>query len=187
MNELNPRELTNSAMIIEIKTEDVCAKGRHPEDILSNLCHNDFCFDGVQCSCMEAFLQSLKYTDEKRQRAICFWGEDEEEHSTSDWQKSQSLWWKGRPINRQSRKYLRFIGKAYDAMFIWCNRFRTALMETEGKQLLCNSGKDDPHKAILTDQEFCKILTDLRESHKGQSLYYPRMWPNSFGVDEDYV
>lgn len=76
--------------------------------------------------------------------------------------------------------------KHINQCFYGCGRFRNALMETEGKQLLYDSGRKDPYKTILTDQEFCKILTDLREHHKGESLNYPRMWPSSYGVDEDY-
>lgn len=89
-------------------------------------------------------------------------------------------------MDRQSTEYLEFVIEAYQSMFLWCARFRDALMKTDGKHLLYDSGKKDPYKTILTDQEFCKILTDLRERHKGESLNYPRMWPNSYGVDEDY-
>jgi len=50
----------NNLSVVRIKAANICAKGSHPEDILSNLCGNDFCFDDVQCGCMESFLQSLK-------------------------------------------------------------------------------------------------------------------------------
>lgn len=187
IDNLSSNELEHNEQFIVIKTTDVCAKGRHPEDILSNFCNNDFCHDGVQCACMAAFLQSLKYKDEELQRGICFtFGDYVSRYSTSDWQKDQTVWWKGQPMNRQSPEYLDFVREAYQSMFLWCGRFRYALMKTEGRQLVYNSGKEDPYKTILTDQEFCKILTDLRECHKGKSLDYPRLWPNSYGVDEDY-
>lgn len=49
--------------VIEIKVSDIDPVGRHPEDILSNLCKNTFCIDEVYCQCMEQFLHSLKYKD----------------------------------------------------------------------------------------------------------------------------
>lgn len=180
--------MENDALVI--KSKDVHPQGRPPEDILSNLCHNDFCYDKVQCSSMESFLLSLKYQDEKLQHDICFTDSKYlSEYDTSDWQKDQILWWKGLPINRQSPEYLKFISDAYKEMYLWCGRFRDALMATLGKQLSCDSGRKDPYKAILTDEEFCKILTDLREEKKDdyKKYSYPRRWPNSYGVDEDYV
>ncbi|PWL60354.1 MAG: hypothetical protein DBY35_08580 [Bacteroidales bacterium] len=187
IDNLSSNESEQSNQLVVIKTTDICAKGRHLEDILSNFCNNDFCYDGVQCKCMAAFLQSLKYKDEKQQRDICFtFGDCVSKYSNADWQKDQIVWWKGLPMDRQSPEYLDFVNEAYQSMFLWCGRFRNALMETEGKQLLYDSGRKDPYKTILTDQEFCKILTDLREHHKGESLNYPRMWPSSYGVDEDY-
>lgn len=177
-----------SEKVIRIKSQDIHPEGRHPEDILSNRCNNNFCHDGVQCACMAAFLQSLKYKNEKLQCDICFtFGDCVCKYSTSDWQKDQTLWWKGLPMDRHSHEYLDFVSEAYQSMFVWSKRFRDVLMQTEGKQLLYNSGNYDPYKTILTDEEFCKILTDLRERHKGRSLNYPRMWPNCYGVEEDYV
>ncbi|GEM_PF-3170481 len=189
MNGLNPNESGRPDMYVKIKTADICTKGRHPEDILSNLCGNDFCFDGVQCGCMESFLQALKYKDVELQRKICLMKADEaRRYSTSDWQKEQMLWWKEQPINRQLPEFMALVCNAYEQMYLWCERFRDALMSTMGKQLLYDSGRNDPHEAILTDMEFCNILTDLRESRKKEygRCIYARRWPNSYGVDEDY-
>lgn len=175
---------------VDIKTENITPIGRHPEDILSNLCGNDFCFDDVQCRCMEGFLQSLKYQDEEQQRKVCLMnGTDARQDSNSTWEKSQILWWKGRPIKRQSSEFRRLVRKVYESMYEWSARFRDILMSTEGKELRYNSGQNDSHKSILTDKEFCKILTDLRASNKWayRIVQYPRMWPNSIGVEEDYI
>ena len=38
-------------------TLDIRSNGLYPLNALSNLCNNDFCFDGVVCGCMEGFLQ----------------------------------------------------------------------------------------------------------------------------------
>lgn len=179
---------TNKSIII--KTSDICAKGRHPEDILSNWCSNDFCFEGIQCSSMESFLQSLKYEDTELQAKVCL--EDARwlnKYDTDDWQKNQILYWKGNAIRRNSRAYKRLIYGAYEAMYIWCARFRDCLMSTTGKKLLFDSGKNDMERCVLTDKEFLFILRKLRKRKwlEYKSVSYPRMWPNSYGVDEDYV
>ena len=175
---------------IIIKTTDICAKGSHPEDILSNLCNNSFFFDGIQCEGMEGLLQSLKYQDIELQRKVCLMtGNEAQQHSISDWQKGQIVWWKGRAINRQSPGYHQLVYNAYAEMYLWSVRFRDALMSTVGKQLLYDSGKKGSYKTILTDQEFCKMLTDLREDKKDEykRVGYPRLWPNWYGVEEDYI
>lgn len=174
---------------IIIKSDNICAKGRHPEDILSNKCNNDFCFEGVQCSSMESFLQSLKYQDIALQAKICL--EDANrlgQYDSSDWQKDQVLWWKGEPIQRQSRKYMRLIYKAYNELYLWCARFRDALMGSIGKELLYDTGCNDIHQSVQTDNEFIRILSKLRERRKREYKLkiYPRLWPNWYGVNEDY-
>lgn len=172
-----------------IKSADIHTKGRPPEDILSNLCDNDFCFDDAQCGCMESFLRALNYQDIDLQKNICFMKACEsEKYVSSEWQKDQTLWWKGEPIDRHSPEYAALIRGAYKAMFMWCARFRDALMGSVGKRLVYDTGSNDSTKDILTDDEFCEVLTEIREANKAVfgKVIYPRMWPNSYGVDEDY-
>ena len=179
----------NNPSIIRIKAADICTQGRHPEDILSNLCGNDFCFDGVQCGCMESFLQSLKIEDENLQRKICLCKVHElDRYKIPEWDCTMPLWWKGHRLDRKSAKYKRLIRRAYEDMYLWCARFRDALMATAGKKLISERGEISPDTTILTDKEFCSILTGLRRKNiiAYRTCKYPRMWPNSYGVDEDY-
>lgn len=181
--------ISESSTVVIIKSANICTQGRHPEDILSNLCGNDFCFDGIQCGSMEGFLQSLKIHDEKFQRRVCLCkARDLDLYSIPEWNGSHPLWWKGKKLNRHSSEYMEFLGKAYQDLFLWCGRFRDALMSTEGKQLFYYSGQTDSNKTILTDQEFCSILTAVRNrnSEDYKKYIYPRRWSNSYGVDEDY-
>lgn len=122
---------------------------------MSNFCNNDFCHDDFQCKCMSAILQSLKYKNEKLQCDICFtFGDGVTQYSNADWQKDQTEWWKELPIDSQNPEYLDFVNEAYQSMFLWCARFRNALMETERKQLLYDNEKRTL-KTILTDLDFC--------------------------------
>ena len=50
-------------------------------------------------------------------------------------------------------------------MFDQSERFRAALMATRGMELYHSRGKSNPYKTILTEQEFCQILTDLRDKY----------------------
>ena len=44
----------------ETNTLDIRSNGLYPSNVLSNLCSNGFRLDGMVCSSMEGFLQSLK-------------------------------------------------------------------------------------------------------------------------------
>lgn len=143
---------------------DISLEKPYPANVLSNLYNNHFCLEGVECRSMEGFLQSLKYKDEEKQRQICgMTGKDAQKMATSAWQKSQTLWWKGRDINRQSKDFQFLLHKAYFAMFDQNDTFRNALLSTMGKTLCHSAGGNDPHKNIITEKEFCYTLTFLRD------------------------
>ena len=44
----------------ETNTLDIRSNGLYPSNVLSNMCSNEFSFDGIVCGSMEGFLQSLK-------------------------------------------------------------------------------------------------------------------------------
>lgn len=57
------------------------------------------------------------------------------------------------------------ISAAYLSMFQQNERFRTALMSTRGMVLYHSHGERNPFKTILTEREFCQILTELRDNY----------------------
>jgi len=146
------------------KAIDIWSKSKYPADVLSNLCDNRFQFDEVECASMEGFLQSLKYKDENKQRQICAMnGKEAKRMTNADWQTDQIVWWKGVAVDRQSDDYQRLIRHAYQALFVQNERFRTALLSTKGQDLYHSQGESDSFKTILTEKEFCRILTNLRD------------------------
>ena len=148
------------------KAVDIWSKSEYPADVLSNLCSNGFRFDGMVCESMEGFLQSLKQKDKDRQRQICqMKGKNAKKMTSTGWQTNQIVWWKGNAIDRQSTDYFAFVSAAYQAMFEQNERFRTALMSTRGMTLFHSRGEQNPFKTILTEQELCRILTDLRDNY----------------------
>ena len=102
----------------ETNTLDIRSNGLYPSNVLSNLCSNGFRLDGMVCSSMEGFLQSLKRQDINKQRQICSMkGGNARKMSVTSWQTDQIVWWKGKAIDRQSQAYQDLIHRAYKAMF----------------------------------------------------------------------
>lgn len=147
-------------------TIDIRSDGLYPSNVLSNLCSNGFRFEGMVCGSMEGFLQSLKYKDKDKQRQICSMkGGNARKRSVTSWQTDQIVWWKGYAIDRQGEEFQQLVRRAYQAMFNQSQRFRDALMQTRGITLIHSIGEVNPYRTILTSQEFCSILTDIRDSY----------------------
>ena len=140
------------------KVVDIWSKSDYPADVLSNLCSNGFRFDGMVCGSMEGFLQSLKQKDKDKQRQIC-------QMKGKNAKKMTSTGWKGVAIDRQSEEYGQLVRRAYQAMFEQNERFRTALMSTRGQKLFHSRGESNPFKTILTENELCQILTEMRDNY----------------------
>ena len=150
----------------ETNTLDIRSDGKYPSGVLSNLCSNGFCFDGMVCSSMEGFLQSLKHHDIDKQRQLCqMKGGNARKRSVTSWQTDQIIWWKGQAIDRQSEDYQVLLRRVYKALFEQNERFRVALMATRGITLVHTSGETNPYKTILTAQEFCQILAEIRDAY----------------------
>ena len=154
---------------------DIWSTGEYPSDVLSNLCSNRFRLDGIECQSMEGFLQSLKYEDSNRQRQICSMkGRNAKRQSTTTWQTDQVVWWRGRAIDRQGTEYQDLLRRAYQAMFNKNDRFRAALMASRGRILYHSHGNIDPFKTILTQEEFCSILMEIREAYDQRDKALPQ-------------
>ena len=150
----------------ETNTLDIRSNGAYPSGVLSSLCSNGFRFEGMICGSMEGFLQSLKQQDRDKQRQICSMkGGNARKHSVTSWQTDQIVWWKDVAIDRQSEEYQKLLRRAYQAMFDQSERFRAALMQTRGITLTHSSGEENPYKTIITEQEFCQILTEMRDNY----------------------
>lgn len=156
-------------------TIDIRSDGLYPSNVLSNLCSNGFRFEGMVCGSMEGFLQSLKYKDKDKQRQICSMkGGNARKRSVTSWQTDQIVWWKGYAIDRQGEEFQQLVRRAYQAMFDQSQRFRDALMQTRGMTLIHSIGEVNSYKTILTSQEFCSILTDIRETYDKRDKNLPK-------------
>ena len=135
-----------------------------PSAALSNFTPHPFVIDGVECASMEGFLQSLKFKEPDMQVEVCklvgkaakFKGKKKK------WWRTQTLYWQGQEVKRDSQEYQDLLDRAFDAL-AQNTGFQKALLAT-GKATLTHSiGKSKIQETVLTKQEFCSRLMKIRE------------------------
>ena len=78
------------------------------------------------------------------------------------WYLDQTLYWQGTPMKRDSEEYKNIVCEAFYALAENID-FQKTLLATGNKHLYHTMGKSDPTRTILTEDEFCEILTNLRK------------------------
>lgn len=142
---------------------DIHSKGKWPSYALSNFYPHEFDFEGVRCGSIEGFLQSLKTDDIERQILVCRLSKKEAKmRSTDTWKKEQNVFWNGHQFNRHGNQFQFLVRRVYRAMLKQNPKFREALKATGSKRLYHSIGNPNSHDTILTEKEFCDILTELR-------------------------
>jgi len=143
---------------------DIGSGNTYPSNSLSNFAPHPFIIDGVECNSMEGFLQSLKFESEEMQKEVCklVGYAAKKKGRKKNWQRTQTLYWKGRAIKRDSKEYSELLDRAYTELYK-NKKFRNAL-EASGSATLTHSiGKSKISETVLTRSEFCSRLTKLRE------------------------
>lgn len=143
---------------------DIGSGAGFPSGTLSNFAPHPFVIDGVECNSMEGFLQSLKFSNPEMQKEVCklvgkaakFKGKKKK------WWRTQTLWWQGVEIARDSEEYQNLLDRAFDAL-AQNSGFRAALLATGNSVLTHSIGKTKITETVLTRQEFCSRLTKIRE------------------------
>lgn len=143
---------------------DIGSGSGFPGAALSNFAPHPFVIDGVECNSMEGFLQSLKFSNPEMQKEVCrlvgkaakFKGKKKK------WWRTQTLYWQGTEIPRDSQEYQDLLDKAFDAL-AQNSGFRAALLATGSSVLTHSIGKTKITETVLTRQEFCSRLTKIRE------------------------
>ena len=146
---------------------DIGSGNGWPSSALSNFAAHPFEIDGVKCNSMEGFLQSLKFSNPEMQKEVCllvgktakFKGKNKK------WWRTQTLYWQGKEIARESEEYQNLLNRAYDAL-AQNSDFRRALVMTGNATLTHSIGKIKKTETVLTRQEFCSRLMNLRERIK---------------------
>ena len=145
---------------------DIGSKHGYPASNLSNFTPHRFTIDGVECSSMEGFLQSLKFENPDVQVEVCkltgLAAKYRGSKRNKAWKRVQKLWWRGYQMDRHGHEYQELLDKAYAAMHNDSPSFRSALKATLNATLTHSIGKSNPRDTILTVAEFCGRLTKLR-------------------------
>lgn len=143
---------------------DVGSGNTYPAGALSNFSPHEFTIDGIKCASMEGFLQSLKFKSPEMQEYVCtlvgkaakFKGKDKK------WYKTQTLYWRGKPIARDSEEYQELLKRAYLEM---CKNtsFQKAILAAGNAVFTHSLGKNKITETVLTESEFCSLLNMSRE------------------------
>ena len=115
---------------------------------------------------MEGFLQGLKFKSVEMQREICLKSGLTAKRSGSkkNWRTTQTLWWQGEAIKRDSQEYQDLLDEAFGALFTQNMRARKALLATRDATLTHSIGRTKKSDTVLTRQEFCSRLMNTRRS-----------------------
>lgn len=142
---------------------DIGSGNAYPANALSNFAPHPFELDGIEINSCEGFLQSLKFKSVEMQQYVCtlVGYAAKKKGADKNWYVTQTLYWKGEEIKRDSKAYQDLLDRAYEALYK-NTKFKAAL-EASGQAVLThNIGKADPTKTVLTRNEFCSRLMKLR-------------------------
>lgn len=143
---------------------DIKSGKEYPASALSNFAPHKFKFRGVECASMEGLLQSLKFKNPEMQKEICklVGRQAKSKGSNKDWKTSQTLWWNGQPIKRNSTEYQLLLDEAFLSLSRDSESFRNALIATQNAVLKHSIGKTKKNDTVLTQSEFCSRLMIIR-------------------------
>lgn len=146
---------------------DIRSGSPYPANALSNFAPHSFVVDGVQCSSMEGFLQSLKFSSIDMQQHVCTLVGVKAKYKGKhkNWWRDQTLYWGGHPIGRHTQDYQNLLDRAYEALG-QNEGFKKALLATGDAVIRHSMGKKDPSHTVLTEREFCSRLMRLRDKLK---------------------
>lgn len=147
------------------KAVDISSDGRYPGAMLSNFAQYEFTFRGKRFLSMESLSQGLNFETAETQNGVF------ERVSVKaklrgkkrKWYLNQTLYWQGTPMKRDSEEYKNIVREAFYALAENID-FQQSLLATDSKRLYHTMGKSDPTRTILTKEELCGILTEVRIS-----------------------
>ena len=146
------------------KAVDISSDGRYPGAMLSNFTPYEFTFRGKRFLSMESLLQGLKFATVETQNGVFerVGVKAKLRGKKRKWYLDQTLYWQGTPMKRDSEEYKNIVCEAFYALAENID-FQKTLLATGNKHLYHTMGKSDPTRTILTEDEFCEILTNLRK------------------------
>jgi predicted NAD-dependent protein-ADP-ribosyltransferase YbiA (DUF1768 family) len=150
---------------------DIGSNNSGPAGKLSNFTPRPFVFRGVECNSMEGLLQSFKFKDPEMQKHCCtlVGFKAKKFGSKKNWQTTQTLWWQGEPIKRDSDEYQELLDEAYEALYT-NEKAKKTLLATNDANLTHSIGRSKMNETVLTKQEFCSRLMKIRAKLKADKF-----------------
>ena len=151
------------------KAIDISSTSKFPAAYLSNFTPYTFTFRGIEFTSMESLLQGLKFEGVETQNSVFqrVGVKAKLRGKKRKWYLDQTLYWQGTPMKRDSVEYQALVKEAFEAL-AQNTDFQKTLLATGNRTLYHTMGKSDPTRTILTEGEFCKILTDVRNKLNNQ-------------------
>lgn len=116
---------------------------------------------------MEGLLQSFKFDKPHIQVEVCkltgMAAKRRGQKRNKAWKSQQTLWWDGVPMKRTSELYQQILDEAYLALASNTS-FLKALVATRGATLTHSIGHNKESETVLTENEFCSRLMNLRKT-----------------------
>ena len=133
---------------------------------LSNFHPYKFQFRGVEFTSMEALLQGIKFEIPKKQNEVfkLVGKKAKFKGKKSKWYHNQRLYFNDKSYHRRSIEYQNFIEEAFIALYTKNPEAKDNLLKTKGYRLIHSIGKNEESKTVLTEREFCYLLTKIRAS-----------------------
>lgn len=139
---------------------------------LSNQALYSFEFDGYMCRSMDSLLQSFKFQDvEEQMKVLGYTGDKAARYARKTgmedrWKNDGLLYWKGHPYERNGAPYQALLYGAYRAKLYYKDGYLYDLLRRQCRsseaKITCSELPKDPKEAVLTEKEFCEILTNLK-------------------------
>jgi len=142
---------------------DIKSGCKYPASALSNFAPHPFEFRGFKVASMEGLLQGLKFKSKEMQAEVfTLVGKKAKfKGKKKNWKRTQTLWFQGQEIKRNSKEYQKLLDEAYDAL-AKNTKFKAALLATGDAVIKHSIGKRNESETVLTRSEFCSRLTKLR-------------------------
>ena len=151
---------------------DIKSGNKYPSGALSNFAPHPFVLDGNEVNSMEGFLQGLKFKSLEMQLEIFkkVGVGAKRAGAKKRWQPTQTLWYRGEPVKRESQMYQDLLDNAYNAMFYQNEKARKALLATHNAVLKHSIGRTNAKETVLTVREFCGRLMDIRSRIRAEEF-----------------
>ena len=144
---------------------DIAVAQSYPGKFVSNSADHAFVLDGVACTSMDSFLQSLKYRKVSEQVSVCNMnGESAMKigRAKSAWRLFKKVYWNGKAYKLQSDEFHRLVDRAFEELYWQNSNYRQALLDLRGAKICYGIPEEQLKHAVLSEYEICKRLDMLR-------------------------